>query len=144
MIAVFNGANLNMLGQRDPAQYGTLTLSELESRVYAWAGELNLTARCHQSNHEGVVIDHIHECRGWANGLIINPGAWTHYSYAIRDALEIFTGPKVEVHLSDIEQREEWRRHSVIRDVVDHSISGQGPDGYRAALVCLQEALAHA
>ena len=90
MIAVFNGANLNMLGQRDPAQYGTLTLSELESRVYAWAGELNLTARCHQSNHEGVVIDHIHECRGWANGLIINPGAWTHYSYAIRDALEIF------------------------------------------------------
>ena len=90
------------------------------------------------------MIDHIHECRGWANGLIINPGAWTHYSYAIRDALEIFTGPKVEVHLSDIEQREEWRRHSVIRDVVDHSISGQGPDGYRAALVWLQEALAHA
>jgi 3-dehydroquinate dehydratase-2 len=75
MIAVFNGANLNMLGQRDPSQYGTLTLSELESRVYAWAGELNLTARCHQSNHEGVVIDHIHECRGWANGTLGAIGA---------------------------------------------------------------------
>ena len=142
MIAVFNGVNLNMLGQRDPAQYGTLTLSELESQVYAWAGERSMTARCFQTNHEGVLIGHIHECRGWANGLIINPGAWTHYSYAIRDALEIFTAPKVEVHLSDIMQREEWRRHSVIADVMDHRISGKGPDGYREALDLLHEAIA--
>ncbi len=142
MIAVFNGVNLNMLGQRDPAQYGTLTLSELESQVYAWAGERSMTARCFQTNHEGVLIDHIHECRGWANGLIINPGAWTHSSYAIRDALEIFTAPKVEVHLSDIMQREDWRRHSVIADVMDHRISGKGPDGYREALDWLHEAIA--
>jgi 3-dehydroquinate dehydratase-2 len=101
-----------------------------------------MTARCFQTNHEGVLIDHIHECRGWANGLIINPGAWTHYAYAIRDALEIFTAPKVEVHLSDIMQREEWRRHSVLGDVVDHRISGHGPDGYREALDWLQTAIA--
>ena len=144
MIAVFNGANLNMLGQRDPAQYGTLTLSELESRVYAWASERSLTARCFQTNHEGVLIDHIHESRGWANGLIINPGAWTHYSYALRDALEIFTAPKVEVHLSDIAAREEFRRHSVIADVVDHRISGHGPDGYREAIEWLAGAIAGA
>lgn len=144
MIAVFNGVNLNMLGERDPAQYGTLTLRELESGVYAWASELGLTARCLQTNHEGELIDHIHECRGWANGLIINPGAWTHYAYAIRDALELVAVPKVEVHLSDIAQREEWRRHSVIADVVDHRISGQGAEGYRAALVWLREAIASA
>ncbi|MGI9116183.1 MAG: type II 3-dehydroquinate dehydratase [Gaiellales bacterium] len=144
MIAVLNGANLNMLGQRDPAQYGTMTLSELESQVYAWAGERSMTARCFQTNHEGALIDHLHECRGWANGVIINPGAWTHYSYAIRDALEIVTAPKVEVHLSDIAQREEWRRHSVMRDVVDHAISGKGADGYREALEWLQQAIASA
>ena len=143
MIAVLNGANLNMLGKRDPAQYGSLTLSELESRIYAWAGELSMTARCFQTNHEGVLIDHIHEASGWATGMIVNPGAWTHYSYAIRDALEIVAAPVVEVHLSDIATREEWRRHSVIRDVVDHAIAGEGPDGYRLALEWLRGALAH-
>lgn len=142
MIAVFNGVNLDQLGHRDPALYGALTLSELESRVYAWASERSLTARCFQTNHEGVLIDHIHESRGWANGLIINPGAWTHYSYALRDALEIVTAPKVEVHLSDIAAREEFRRHSVIADVVDHRISGHGPDGYREAIEWLQGAIA--
>lgn len=141
MIAVLNGANLNMLGKRDPAQYGTLTLSELESRIYAWSGELQLTARCFQTNHEGAFIDHVHEAIGWSRGMIVNPGAWTHYSYAIRDALEIVEAPIVEVHLSDIETREEWRRRSVIRDVVDHTIAGQGPDGYRAALAWLAGAL---
>lgn len=142
MIAVFNGVNLDQLGHRDPALYGALTLSELESRVYAWASERSLTARCFQTNHEGVLIDHIHESRGWANGLIINPGAWTHYSYALRDALEIVAAPKVEVHLSDIDAREEFRRHSVIADVVDHRISGHGPDGYREAIEWLQGAIA--
>ena len=142
MIAVLNGANLNMLGKRDPAQYGSLTLSELESRIYAWAGELSMTARCFQTNHEGAFIDHVHEAIGWSHGMIVNPGAWTHYSYAIRDALEIVEVPIVEVHLSDIATREEWRRHSVIRDVVDHTVSGLGPDGYRAALEWLAGALA--
>ncbi len=144
MIAVLNGVNLNMLGQRDPAQYGTFTLGDLESRVYAWAQERSFTARCFQTNHEGAMIDHIHECRGWAKGVIINPGAWTHYSYALRDALEIVDLPIVEVHLSNIMEREEWRRHSVIADVVDHRISGQGPEGYEQALAWLQEALAGA
>lgn len=143
MIAVLNGANLNMLGRRDLTQYGSLTLSELESRVYAWAGEMNLTARCFQTNHEGALIDHIHEAAGWATGMIVNPGAWTHYSYAIRDALEIVAAPVVEVHLSDIATREEWRRQSVIRDVVDHAIAGEGPDGYRLALEWLRGTLAH-
>jgi len=141
MIAVLNGANLNMLGKRDPAQYGSLTLSELESRIYAWAGELSMTARCFQTNHEGALIDHIHESIGWARGLIVNPGAWTHYSYAIRDALEIVEAPIVEVHLSDVAAREEWRRHSVIADVVDHRIAGHGDDGYRQAIDWLAEAL---
>jgi 3-dehydroquinate dehydratase-2 len=141
MIAVLNGANLNMLGRRDPAQYGTLTLGELESRVYAWASERQLTARCFQTNHEGAFIDHIHESIGWARGLIVNPGAWTHYSYAIRDALEIVQAPIVEVHLSDVAAREEWRRHSVIADVVDHRIAGHGDDGYRQAIDWLAEAL---
>ncbi len=141
MIAVLNGVNLNMLGRRDPAQYGTLTLGELESRVYAWASERQLTARCFQTNHEGAFIDHVHESIGWASGLIVNPGAWTHSSYAIRDALEIVEAPIVEVHLSDIAAREEWRRHSVIADVVDHRISGHGDDGYRQAIDWLAEAL---
>ena len=144
MLAVFNGANLDQLAHRDPALYGGLSLSELESRIYAWASERGMTARCFQTNHEGALIDHIHECRGWANGIVINPGAWTHYSYALRDALEIATVPKVEVHLSDIEAREEWRRHSVIADVVDHRVLGQGPDGYRVAIEWLQGALAGA
>lgn len=138
MIAVLNGVNLNMLGQRDPAQYGTLTLTELESRIYDWARECLQTARCFQTNAEGEYVDHIHECRGWARGVIVNPGAWTHYAYAIRDALEIVEVPIVEVHLSDIAAREEWRRTSVIADVVQHRISGKGAEGYREALVWLQ------
>jgi 3-dehydroquinate dehydratase-2 len=90
-----------------------------------------------QTNHEGEFIDTCHEARGWADGVIVNPGAWTHYSYAIRDALELFIVPIVEVHLSDIRAREEWRRFSVIEDVVDHRVIGKGPDGYQEALVFL-------
>ena len=95
--------------------------------------------RCLQTNHEGQFIDWCHEARSWADGVIVNPGAWTHYSYAIRDALELFDVPVVEVHLSDIEKREEWRRVSVIEDVVTHRVIGKGPDGYREALVFLTE-----
>ena len=143
-IAVLHGVNLDQLGRRDPVIYGDLDYDRLTQRIGEFASELELSAQFFQTNSEGDLVEHLHRVHDIADAIIINPGAWTHYSYAIRDALEIFTGPKVEVHLSDIEQREEWRRHSVIRDVVDHSISGQGPDGYRAALVWLQEALAHA
>jgi 3-dehydroquinate dehydratase-2 len=134
MIAVLNGVNLDMLGVRDPAQYGTLTLHELESSVYAWARDAGTTARCFQTNHEGEYVGQIHDARGWARGVIVNPGAWTHYAYAIRDALEILTVPIVEVHLSAIEEREEWRRTSVIADVAALRISGEGAVGYRRAI----------
>jgi 3-dehydroquinate dehydratase II len=138
-VAVLNGVNLNMLGQRDPAVYGTVTLSQLETMVYAWANELNATVRCWQTNSEGEYVTMIHEAVSGTDGLIVNPGAWTHYSYAIRDALEIFPRPVVEVHLSDIEGREEWRQRSVIADVVSHRILGSGPEGYREALQHLVE-----
>jgi 3-dehydroquinate dehydratase II len=136
-VAVLNGVNLDMLGKRDPSVYGTLTLSDLESRIYTWARELGLTARCTQTNHEGAYVEAIHDAVGSAAGLVVNPGAWTHYSYAIRDALEIFDATVVEVHLSDVGTREEWRRVSVIADVVDARIVGRGPDGYRDALALI-------
>jgi 3-dehydroquinate dehydratase II len=136
-VVVLNGANLNALAERDPALYGGMAYSELETRIYQWARELGCSVRCVQTNHEGEFIDTCHEARGWADGAIVNPGAWTHYSYAIRDALELFTVPVVEVHLSDIRAREEWRRSSVIEDVVDHRVIGKGPDGYQEALVFL-------
>ncbi len=133
-VAVLNGVNLNMLGKRDPEMYGDLTLDQLETQIYAWASELTMSVRCHQTNSEGEYVDMIHEACRDTDGMVVNPGAWTHYSYAIRDALEIFSGPVVEVHLSDITSREEWRRHSVIGDVVTHRITGDGPLGYQKAL----------
>jgi 3-dehydroquinate dehydratase-2 len=136
-VAVLNGVNLNMLGKRDPEVYGSQTLRQLETQIYGWAAELNVTARCWQTNSEGAYVDMIHEAVGGADALIVNPGAWTHYSYAIRDALEIFPGPVVEVHLSDVDRRDEWRRHSVITDVVSHRIAGLGAEGYREALAHL-------
>ena len=136
-VVVLNGANLNALAERDPALYGGMAYSELETRIYQWAKDLGCSVRCVQTNHEGEFIDICHEARRWADGVIVNPGAWTHYSYAIRDALELFTVAVVEVHLSDIEAREDWRRVSVIEDVVDHRVIGKGPDGYQEALVFL-------
>ena len=109
---MLNGANLDALGDRDPALYGGLSLGELETRIYAWAKELGLTARCMQTNHEGQFIDWCHQARSWAAGIVVNPGAWSHYSYAIRDALDLVDVPVVEVHLSDITKREKWRRGS--------------------------------
>ncbi len=140
-VAVLNGVNLNMLGQRDAAVYGSVTLAQLETMVYGWAKELHASARCWQTNSEGEYVSMIHEAVTGTDALIVNPGAWTHYSYAIRDALEIFPRPVVEVHLSDIEGREEWRQKSVIADVVSHRIVGKGADGYREALQHLVEAL---
>jgi 3-dehydroquinate dehydratase II len=138
-VAVLNGVNLDALADRDPALYGGVSLPELETRIYAWGREIDCTVRCFQTNYEGQFVDWCHDVRRWAGGLIVNPGAWTHYSYAIRDALELCEVPIVEVHLSDIEKREEWRRHSVIAEVVAHRILGKGPDGYREALAYLVE-----
>lgn len=141
-IALLHGCNLNMLGQRDPEHYGTLTLPELIGQVVDDARKFNLQCVSFQTNHEGELIEKIHELRLLAAGMIINPGAWTHYSYGIRDALEMVEGPIVEVHLSDIEHRsEEWRRHSVIRDVCDHMIAGRGAEGYRDAVAWLAQRL---
>ena len=138
-VTVLNGVNLNMLGRRDPEQYGDMTLQQLENQIYEWALELNMSARCSQTNSEGMYVDMIHEACAGIDALVVNPGAWSHYSYAIRDALEIFTGPIVEVHLSDIERREQWRRHTVITEVVSHRISGRGAEGYRDAFTYLAE-----
>src|SRR5581483_5194534 len=132
-VLVLNGANLDTLGRRDPAMYGGLSLNELESRIYEWAHALDVTARCRQTNSEGEYIGWIHDAYDNADAIIVNPGAWTHYSYAIRDALEPFGGKIVEVHLSNVEGREEWRRQSVIGDLVSHRVLGKGPDGYREA-----------
>jgi 3-dehydroquinate dehydratase-2 len=133
-VVVLNGVNLKALADRDAALYGGLGLPELETRIYEWARELGCSVRCFQTNSEGQFIDWCHDARSWADGVVVNPGAWTHYSYAIRDALELFSVPVVEVHLSDIEKREDWRRVSVIADVVTERVMGKGPDGYRDAL----------
>ena len=138
-VDVLNGVNLDLLGRRDPGVYGDGSLQDLETQIYAWARELSLQVRCRQTNHEGEYVEFLHAALDTADGLVVNPGAWTHYSYAIRDALEIFTGPVVEVHLSAIEEREEWRRHSVIGDVVAHRISGRGADGYHDAFLYLTD-----
>ena len=132
-VLVLNGVNLNVLGRRDPKLYGGLSLNELESRIYQWAHELGITARCRQTNSEGEFIDWIHDADD-ADALIVNPGAWTHYSYALRDALDVLHIPIVEVHLSNIDEREEWRRTSVISDLTAYRVVGKGPEGYREAL----------
>ena len=136
-VIVLNGVNLDMLSQRDPSVYGGLSLSELETRIYGWAQELSLTVRCRQTNSEGEYVGWIHDAYGDVDGLVVNPGAWSHYSYAIHDALAILDIPVVEVHLSNIHEREDWRRHSVIADLAAHRVIGKGPAGYREALAYL-------
>lgn len=138
-VAVLNGVNLDVLHRRDPELYGGLSLNQLESRIYEWALELELHADCRQTNLEGLFVAWCHDALDWAGGVVVNPGAWTHYSYAIHDALQLFDVPVVEVHLSDIENREEWRRHSVIADVVTKRVIGKGPEGYHEALSFLAE-----
>jgi 3-dehydroquinate dehydratase II len=140
-IEILHGVNLDMLGRRDPALYGTLTLSELEQRIGEFAAELALEVRCFQTNAESELIERLHALRGQAGGIILNPGAWGHYAWAIRDALEIAALPTVEVHLSDVKAREPWRRVSVIEELCIASVSGQGPEGYRVALRRLRDAL---
>lgn len=133
-VDVLNGVNLDELGRRDPAIYGGLSISELETRIYEWAKELGVRVRCRQTNNEGQYVDWCHEALDSADGVIVNPAAWSHYSYAIRDAIELFGVPVVEVHLSNVDEREEWRRHSVIADLAAKRVIGKGPDGYREAL----------
>jgi 3-dehydroquinate dehydratase II len=141
-VVVLNGVNLDVLGRRDAEHYGGLSLPELETRIYEWASELGCNVRCRQTNSEGEYVDWIHDAYDWADGIVANPAAWTHYSWAIRDAFELFAGPVVEVHLSNVEAREEWRRHSVIADLVAERIIGKGPEGYRDALRFLCESAA--
>ena len=138
-VVVLNGVNLDVLARRDRAVYGGISLSELETRIYEWASELGCHVRCRQTNHEGEFVEWSHEAIDSADGVVVNPGAWSHYSYAIRDALELIDAPIVEVHLSDIEGREEWRQSSVVSDLAAKRVLGKGPDGYREALEFLVE-----
>lgn len=140
-VEVLHGVNLDMLGKRDPEHYGTLTLVELEVRIRHWARQLGLEASFFRTNSEGEYVERLHRAPELADALLLNPGAWTHYSYAIRDALEIAAKPTVEIHLSNVEEREEWRRHSVLDDLVLARISGKGVDGYREALELLAREL---
>jgi 3-dehydroquinate dehydratase-2 len=136
-----HGVNLDQLGRRDPAVYGGLSLAELERRIEADAHELGLEARCFQTNHEGEFVEHLHRLDGQADAVVLNPGAWTHYAWAIRDALELTGLPAVEVHLSDVMAREEFRRVSVVRDLCVETVAGEGPAGYRRALERLRREL---
>ncbi|HSJ16478.1 MAG TPA: type II 3-dehydroquinate dehydratase [Solirubrobacterales bacterium] len=140
-IEVLHGVNLDMLGRRDPEHYGTMTLAELEVRIKRFAHELELEVTFFQTNHEGAFVEYLHRLPETADAAVLNPGAWTHYSYAIRDALEIAGVPAVEVHLSDVGSREEWRRKSVLEGLVLDAVSGEGPDGYRRALEIVKEKL---
>jgi 3-dehydroquinate dehydratase II len=133
-VPVLNGVNLDVVGRRNPALYGGLSLQQLESRIYEWARELEVNVECRQTNSEGEYVDWCHDALDWADAVILNPGAWSHYSYAIHDAVELFDVPIVEVHLSNVEEREEWRRTSVISQLAAERIMGKGPDGYREAL----------
>lgn len=133
-IQVINGPNLNMLGIREPEIYGTLTLGEMNSRLMQKGAELGIDLEFFQSNHEGSIIDKIQECYGIADGIVINPGAYTHYSIAIRDAIAAVGIPAVEVHLSDINSREDFRKISVIKNVCAKQIWGKGINSYTEAL----------
>ncbi len=137
-IEVMHGVNLDALGRRPAAQYGGITYDQLEQRISEYARELDLEVRFFQTNHEGEFVEHLHRLEDLADGILVNPGAWTHYAWSLRDALEIAALPAVEVHLSDVEHREEWRRISVIRDQCMAAVSGQGVEGYREALARLK------
>jgi 3-dehydroquinate dehydratase-2 len=144
-IAVLHGPNLGMLGRRASQHYGQFSLFDLEQQVREWGTERGMRVGCFQSDHEGAFLEHIHGLSGIVDGAIINPGAWTHYQWSIRDALESLGAPFVEVHISDVEERgtrEPHRRISVVRDLALTAIWGRGLEGYRDALDALVEALA--
>ena len=141
-VLVLNGPNLNWLGRRDPAIYGTKSLVEIERDLEPVAKELGAVLEWFQSNHEGALIDRIQERADWADGGLVNAGALTHTSYALADALRDFAKPVIEVHLSDLDKREKWRRTSVLADVCVGRVQGHGPDSYRIGLEALHRKLA--
>jgi 3-dehydroquinate dehydratase-2 len=140
-VEVMHGVNLDALGRRDPQHYGSITYPELELKIKRFAYDLQLEVAFFHTNHEGEFVEHLHRLPEVADAALLNPGAWTHYSYAIRDALEIAGLPAIEVHLSDVSSREEWRRKSVLDGLVIDVVAGQGEDGYRVALERLKDAL---
>jgi 3-dehydroquinate dehydratase II len=141
-VAVLHGVNLDVLGRRDPKHYGDLSFDELQTRIKGFATYVGLEPIFFQTNSEGEFVEYLHRLPETADGALVNAGAWTHYSWAIRDALELTGLPAVEVHLSDVRAREEWRRHSVFEGVVAGVVSGKGPDGYREALELLKATMA--
>jgi 3-dehydroquinate dehydratase-2 len=143
-IEVMHGVNLDQLGRRDRDHYGSVTLTELELGISKAASDLGLATRFFQTNHEGAFVEHLHALDGLADAIILNPGAWTHYSWAIRDALELTRLPAIEVHLSNVHEREPFRRESVIRDLCCATVAGKGQDGYREALSRLAQELSSA
>ncbi|MGD6815566.1 type II 3-dehydroquinate dehydratase [Metabacillus sp. 113a] len=134
---VLNGPNLNLLGKREPGVYGMKTLTELERELLHFGGESGIEVVCFQSNHEGDLIDAIHESEDQYEGIVLNPGAFTHYSYAIRDAVAGVSVPVMEVHISNVYAREEFRHHSVIAPAAAGQIAGVGFYGYKLALMAL-------
>jgi 3-dehydroquinate dehydratase II len=140
-VEVLHGVNLDQLGRRDPDVYGALTLLELEQRIAGRASALGLQVSFFQSNHEGDFVERLHAAREQADALLINPGAWTHYAWSIRDALEIASLPAIEIHLSDVRSREPWREASVIGELCFATVSGRGADGYDEALELLRDEL---
>ncbi len=140
-VEVMHGVNLDQLGRRDPLLYGTLTLPELERQIDSDARALGLETSFFQTNHEGAFVEHLHGLSDEIDGVLLNPGSWTHYAWAIRDALEIAAKPAIEIHLSDVRSREEWRRKSVIGELCFATISGRGPAGYADALALMREEL---
>ncbi len=141
-VEVLHGVNLDALGRRDPEHYGTFTLAELETRIKRFAADLELEVLFFHTNHEGEYVEELHRLSERADAAILNPGSWTHYSYAIRDALELTGIPAVEVHISDVDAREEWRRFSVFEGLVAGRVAGEGIEGYRTALEILAKELA--
>jgi len=133
-LLVINGPNLTLLGEREPEVYGRMTLKQLHSEIRSYCATRHVRVRFYQSNHEGEIVDCIHGRRKWADGIIINPGALTHYSYSLRDAIAGVAVPTVEVHLSDIHKREEFRKVSVVQPVCVKQICGKGKNGYLEAI----------